>query len=242
MSEHVPDKSSTDDWILAAEYALGLIDGADRLALERRARRERAFAAQVAAWDMRFAALYGDVPAAEPTAEIKERIDEELFGAVRARPSSAAKRNVLAGAVSFWRVAALAFAALSAVCLALLARPLLSPAPAAPQRLIAALAPADAAMLAFVSVDVVARQLDISGLNIEPGAGDAELWVIPPDGTPRSLGLLERGAATTKSVGADLMALLAEGAALAISLEPKGGSPTGAPTGPVVALGPLKRL
>jgi anti-sigma-K factor RskA len=38
------------------------------------------------------------------------------------------------------------------------------------------------------------------------------------------------------------MSLLGEGAALAISLEPKGGSPTGAPTGPVVALGALKRF
>lgn len=230
-----------DDWLLAAEFALGLTEGPERLALERRLRRDRAFAALVGAWDVRFAAFHGAVADAAPPASLKSRIDEELFGNP-ARAPSHPRASRSASALPFWRAAALAFAAMTIVCLALLARPLLSPTPAAPQRLIAALAPADAATLAFVSVDLAARRLDISELGVDPGAGDAELWVIPPGGAPRSLGLLERGAATTKSLGADLMALLAEGAALAVSLEPQGGSPTGAPTGPVVALGPLKRL
>lgn len=239
MSDLSPDEAPPDDWISAAELALGLPGGSEQLALERRARRERAFAAQVTAWEMRFAALHGDVTEVTPPAGLKARIDEELFGAAARTPS---RRPPLGRALSFWRIAALAFAALSIVCLALLARPLLAPAPAPAQRLIASLAPADAAALGFVSVDLATRRLDVTGLTIDPGAGDAELWVIPPGAAPRSLGLLDRGGATTKSLGADLMALLAEGAALAISLEPKGGSPTGAPTGPVVALGPLKKL
>lgn len=239
MSDLRPGEPPPDDWLLAAELSLGLSDGEERLALERRARRDKAFATRVATWDLRLAGLYGDVPDAAPPAAIKARIDEELFGAT---PRELSRRRPAPGANSFWRFAALAFAALSIVCLTLLARPLLSPSPATPQRLIAALAPADAATLAFVSIDVASRRIDVSGLNIDPGIGDAELWVIPPGGAPRSLGLLDRGAVTTRSVGADLMALIAEGAALAISLEPKGGSPTGAPTGPVVALGPLKRF
>jgi anti-sigma-K factor RskA len=242
MSDLYPDDIPPEDWLLAAEYALGLQDGAERLALERRARRDRSFALNVSAWEMRFAALHADAADASPPDALKARIDEELFGAARAAPRSQTRRSTLAGAISFWRAAALAFAAVSLVCLALLARPLFSPAPAAPLRLIAALAPADAATLAFVSIDAAAHRLDVSGLSVDPGAGDAELWVIPPGGAPRSIGLLERGAATTKSIGPDLIALLVEGAALAISLEPKGGSPTGAPTGPVVALGPLKRF
>ncbi len=241
MSDAGALETPPDDWLLAAEFALGLTEGPERLALERRLRRDRAFAALVGAWDVRFAAFHGAVADAAPPASLKSRIDEELFGNP-ARAPSQPRASRSASALPFWRAAALAFAAMTIVCLALLARPLLSPTPAAPQRLIAALAPADAATLAFVSVDLAARRLDISELGVDPGAGDAELWVIPPGGAPRSLGLLERGAATTKSLGADLMALLAEGAALAVSLEPQGGSPTGAPTGPVVALGPLKRL
>lgn len=241
MSDAGALEPPSDDGLLAAEFALGLTEGPERLALERRLRRDRAFAVLVGAWDVRFAAFHGAVADAAPPASLKSRIDEELFGNP-ARAPSHPRASRSASALPFWRAAALAFAAMTIVCLALLARPLLSPTPAAPQRLIAALAPADAATLAFVSVDLAARRLDISELGVDPGAGDAELWVIPPGGAPRSLGLLQRGAATTKSLGADLMALLAEGAALAVSLEPQGGSPTGAPTGPVVALGPLKRL
>jgi anti-sigma-K factor RskA len=41
---------------------------------------------------------------------------------------------------------------------------------------------------------------------------------------------------------ADALAqLLRQGATIAISVEPPGGSPTGAPTGPVVASGPLNQ-
>lgn len=37
-------------------------------------------------------------------------------------------------------------------------------------------------------------------------------------------------------------AAIARGAVLAISLEPPGGSPTGAPTGPVIAAGEVRTL
>lgn len=229
-----------EDAILAAEYALGLIDGADRVIAERRMRHDRAFSALVQLWDLRFASLYGAAIEAAPPADLKTRIDRMLFGA-SAPSTSARSRKSIVETLAFWRWVSVGMAALAALLLAFALRP--GPPPlAAPQRLIAALAPADAATLALVSVDVAAQRLEISGLNVDPGAGDAELWVIPPGGAPRSLGLLDRGPEMTKSLGADLMNLIAEGAALAISLEPKGGSPTGAPTGPVIALGALRRF
>lgn len=228
------------DAILAAEYALGLIDEADRVVVERRIRRDRAFSALVQIWDLHFATLYGVANEVSPPAELKARIDRTLFGAPSPSPPARTRKSFIES-LAFWRWASVGLAALSALLLAFALRPAPSPL-VGPQRLIAALAPADAAMLAFVSVDVAAQRLDISGLNVDPGAGDAELWVIPPGGAPRSLGLLDRGPEMTKSLGADLMNLIAEGAALAISLEPKGGSPTGAPTGPVIALGALNRF
>jgi anti-sigma-K factor RskA len=240
MSDSRSDDAPPEDWLLAAEFALGLVDGADQLAIERRLRADRAFSAQIAAWEIRLAALYGDVGEITPPAGLKARIDAELFESLSLEPARI-NRSPISAAVTFWRFVALSFAALSIICLAILARPLLSP-PSAPHRLIAALAPADAATLAVISIDIAARRLDVRGLAIDPGEGDAELWVIPPGGAPRSLGLLDRSALSTKSIGADLMALIAENAALAISLEPKGGSPIGAPTGPVVALGALRKL
>ena len=77
----------------------------------------------------------------------------------------------------------------------------------------------------------------------EPLPADAqrshELWVIPQGGTPRSLGTLSADRQSHKVLADALADLLQQGATIAISVEPMGGSPTGAPTGPVIATGAL---
>jgi anti-sigma-K factor RskA len=68
-----------------------------------------------------------------------------------------------------------------------------------------------------------------------------EVWLVPPDGTPRSLGLLpsaEGGTTVALNLPHDTAQSLAT-AALAVSLEPSGGSTTGSPTGPVLFSGSL---
>ena len=69
-----------------------------------------------------------------------------------------------------------------------------------------------------------------------------ELWAVPPAGAPRSLGLISAAGATV--VRRDkLPKILLDArntAALAVSVEPPGGSPTGTPTGPVVFAGKLQ--
>jgi anti-sigma-K factor RskA len=62
-----------------------------------------------------------------------------------------------------------------------------------------------------------------------------ELWSLPPQGAPRSLGLIAADKATVVQRGK----VLDGTAAFAVSLEPAGGSPTGAPTGPVLYVGKL---
>jgi len=62
-----------------------------------------------------------------------------------------------------------------------------------------------------------------------------ELWAVPPQGAPRSLGLISAQGATVVKRGK----VLDNTAALAVSLEPTGGSPTGAPTGPILYVGKL---
>ena len=70
-----------------------------------------------------------------------------------------------------------------------------------------------------------------------------ELWLIPADGKPRSLGLLQRRPRRHRRHPArTLRHLPTSDAVLAVSLEPQGGSPTGAPTGPVIAAGKLTAL
>src|SRR4029079_5152353 len=69
-----------------------------------------------------------------------------------------------------------------------------------------------------------------------------ELWLIAPGDKPRSLGVLPQDRATTIAVPANLRALATGQAVLAVSLEPPGGSATGAPTGPVIGQGKLTVL
>jgi anti-sigma-K factor RskA len=68
-----------------------------------------------------------------------------------------------------------------------------------------------------------------------------ELWVIPEGGKPRSLGTMAAGKQMHMRLADALAQLLQQGATIAISVEPPGGSPTGAPTGPVVASGSLDK-
>jgi anti-sigma-K factor RskA len=61
-----------------------------------------------------------------------------------------------------------------------------------------------------------------------PGDRDLELWALSAGETrPRSLGVMP-------ATGRQLKAALPPGTRLLVSLEPRGGSPTGQPTGPVL--------
>jgi len=60
-----------------------------------------------------------------------------------------------------------------------------------------------------------------------------ELWAVPTQGAPRSLGVLPGGSGVVALKGK----VLAGADTLAVTIEPAGGSPTGAPTGPIVYAG-----
>ena len=68
-----------------------------------------------------------------------------------------------------------------------------------------------------------------------------ELWLIAPGQAPRSLGLLAIDQSHTVAVPQPLRQALASGATLAVTLEPPGGAPQGAPTGPIIAKGEIRR-
>jgi len=71
-----------------------------------------------------------------------------------------------------------------------------------------------------------------------------ELWVLPTEGAPRSLGLVSNASGETLIRIRSSDARMQGATALAVSLEPAGGSPTRAPTGPVLcsgAIAPVRR-
>ena len=68
-----------------------------------------------------------------------------------------------------------------------------------------------------------------------------ELWVVTKDGKARSLGIIN-DFSDTRIVLVDIDGRLADGAVLALSKEPMGGSPTGQPTGVIFCKGAIARM
>jgi anti-sigma-K factor RskA len=76
------------------------------------------------------------------------------------------------------------------------------------------------------------------------GDKSLELWVLPTEGAPRSLGLVPNTGGDTLIRVRTNDARMQAANALAVSLEPAGGSPTQLPTGPVLcsgAIAPVKK-
>ena len=208
------DDPLTDD-DLAAEYVLGVQDAETRDRLAQRITWDLPFAERVTAWEARFADLNDEYVPEKPPRRVKSAIDTALFGESRPRRS-------------WFRFAA---GLISGVAVMLLAVVLFLPGPRA--ELTAELR-ADGSDFAFVAEVTQGRLAIDLAAGVVPEDRVLELWQIVEGGAPVSLGL----------VGADLTAPavpFAEGQILAVSLEPPGGSPTGAPTGMVLALGELKK-
>ncbi len=97
-----------------------------------------------------------------------------------------------------------------------------------------------AAVVASLSADREVLQLRATR-PVEAGPAQSyELWLIPKEGgAPLSLAVLGRLDAKLVVPAAHRQRLQA-GATLAVSVEPAGGSPTGAPTGPVIVTGAIQ--
>jgi anti-sigma-K factor RskA len=204
-----------DDDLLAAEYVLGVLPIADRLAVEARAKTDAALAASIALWQARLHPLNDNTPDLAPTPDLFAQIEGRLFPKPTRKPWFA---GLWAG------VGASLAVILVAVMLLTPAKPTLTATLAANG--------SQVSYLVQVSSDGIA--LTLSGPA--PAADQAhELWLIEGDKAPVSLGLIG-------SAPLPLPAPLAPGMILAVSLEPAGGSTTGAPTGPVLALGPLQAI
>ena len=84
--------------------------------------------------------------------------------------------------------------------------------------------------------------LHVSTVHDLPPGKSHELWALPEGGgAPVSLGLMPHTGDHHRVLSASQRAALANSHKIAVSLEPEGGSPTGAPTGPVLLVAPLSR-
>jgi anti-sigma-K factor RskA len=230
--------------MLAAEYVLGTLPAEERAAVAMRARHDRALAAAIEGWERRLAPLSETIGAREvPThiwPQIEQRLDR-LKGAQGLQGTAIVDLMSLHRRLNRWRAAAVAASAIAA-CLALFVgyRELIRPAP---EKTLVAVLQKDAQSPAFlVSVDLEQKLLTIRAVSAPPQPGKSyELWLVHDDlKTPRSLGVIGAGPFTiVQPKLAAYSPQTIEQATLAVSLEPEGGSPTGAPTGPVLYAGKL---
>jgi anti-sigma-K factor RskA len=233
----IPPEEGRD--LLAAEYVLGVLGAAERRQAQQRLAHDQTFANAVAFWEERLGGLAGPVEPVAPPARTWSRIARSL----KARDSTA-PRESLWQSLAFWRSFALGAAALTAASIAVLTFIVTSPPPRPP--LIATLAPASGQPSFLAAVNAGGTSLTIVPAALVSGADpqhSVELWLIPAGETvPRAVGLIEPARPVRLEVPRELVARLTGDAALAVSIEPLGGSKTGLPTGPVVASGKLTSL
>lgn len=223
---------------LAAAYVAGTLRGPARRRFEALLPAHPMLRGAVRAWQDRLMPLTAGIVPEQPSPQVWRRIEARIAGA----SATAAAVPVPApwwARLAFWR----GFAALASVATISLAVLLASPGPVQPPIVVVlnATAPGGeggvipASFVASIAGDgrtVVAKPINAVALQTDRVL---ELWAAAGKNPPRSLGLIAASGATVVK-----RAQLPPGTDhLAVSLEPPGGSPTGAPTGPVLAVGNL---
>lgn len=221
-----------DDRVLVAEYALGLLDGRERVVMAHRIETEPQLSDEIRMWQDRLSSLDGEFADTAPPAGTFGKIEHRLWG-VADKPAGWWNSLIL------WRWATSVAAAVAVVALGLnvmLPRP---DAQALATQLVAALQANEGSGVEFVAFyDQVSGAVRITSLSGEAFSDkDYELWYIKGDAPAVSMGVLPINEKREIPLDAAAKAGIEAGTTLAVTLETKGGSPTGVAQGPIVAVG-----
>lgn len=213
---------------LAADYAIGLMAAPARRRFEQLLLEDAALRAELAHWQESLASLTETLPEV-PVPErvwhgVTARIEPQELHVPEKRP--------------FWNWLRVTAALASIVVLVFLG----SLYTHDDARYRATLLSADAQPALKVEAHDNYLQVEPLTLAAVDSQRSLELWAIPADGKPISLGVIPAGGNGKVELSETQKALIGKPIALAVSLEPKGGSPTGQPTGPVLYQGALAAL
>jgi len=219
---------------LAAEYVLGTLGGRARRRFDRWRAHEWHVERRVQAWEERLSGLALRLTPMRPSPQVWSEIEKRIgaagttAGAGRtARPQSAWSNNLraLAAGIVVFVVAVGAYTAWR-----------MAEAPQFQQ--LATITNPKAVEPAWqIEADADMRHLRAVALGgAAPQAGKSfELWALPDNGAaPVSLGLMPESGKLERTLTETQRLALQGASKVAISLEPQGGSTTGAPTGPVL--------
>lgn len=232
--------------LLAAEFVLGVLEGSERDEVIRRADRDDALNRAIAAWEVRLAPMAALVPPVTPPASLWPRVESScgLTAAplrATAAPPRVSEARGFWNRLGFWRgMAALGFGLAAAIAIIAVVNRPAPPLPGIPVAS-AVLAPLSGkgapAFVAEAAPDKTIVLKPLERLSLAQGK-DYELWALPDGETvPKPLGVISKAGQTVTlppSVHAPMQ--------LMVSLEQKGGSPTGLPQGPVLWAGHIAEL
>ena len=236
---------------LAAEYVLGTLRGRARLRFQAWLRADAALRRTVAEWESRLAPMAAGVAEVPPRRRVWAAISARIGGAgVPAKPG-------IWENIAFWRGGGLVATGCTAALIGALA--LREPQVVEVEKIVEVPARMQASYVAILHSTKEGQQLAFvayAGRHSDElwvkkvALGDAppehgyELWGLPDKAgePPRSLGMVPRDEKGTIRLAAAADATLRDFPALALTIEPAGGSKTGLPTGPVVAKGDCLRF
>lgn len=223
-----------------AEYVLGVLDADTRADVAREVLASDEAATAVALWQRRLIPLADSVTEVAPAPYVWARIQHalQLDAPTRAQPPGKLWNNL-----PLWHWLGIGASAIVVALLVVVALPRKPPTPAATMvAYMAATIQQDNGSTGWTAtVDPQHAHMVVvpaTPIAFEPGRAP-ELWLIPAGGKPISVGMIARDRATTLILDATLVARLGPTVTLAVSVEPMEGSPTGQPTGPVIAKGAL---
>ena len=222
-----------EDFTLAGEYVLGLLDTGQEAIAAARIATDSDFAAEVEAWRLRLNPLLGSEQTA-PT-QIWSKIEKAL--------PLATLQDIGTAKLTFWR-ALTAISMTAAVFLGalLLQQPVQVPSDVGSTPMIAALGSEDGRSAITASYNSAQGTMLLTPVTLDTGELYPELWIIPADGKARSLGMIKGDRPTEMDVSPEMRQYMNAGALLAITPEPAQGAPGGVATGPVLASGKIQIL
>jgi anti-sigma-K factor RskA len=217
-----------EDDLTAAEYVLGTLEAEERRRFLARLGRDADAVAAVTAWQERLAPL-GLTAEQAPPPQLWGQLEQRMFG----RPAANDNVKKLRG----WRVAAVAAALVA--CGSTFQAWRVAHRPVAPQSIaLAALSSEGHTPAMLITYDAAKQRMNVTpvAFRAQPGRS-LELWLIAGTAAPKSVGLLTGANSSFGNLAID-----PDISRLAVSVEPTGGSPTGAPTGPVIYSGKMLRV
>lgn len=216
---------------LAAEYVIGTLHGKARLRFERLMQKDIKLRKYITHWEQQLNPLNQVTKSITPTKHIWQAILSRIQPHTYKTPSVWQRLNL-------WRSVSVAATAAVMILTVQLIN-VIQTEPVAQYQYVTLLANEQAKAAWIVRVYQQTGKMTVQALNAqEPGFKKAfELWMLPDGQAPRSLGLIPVSGERTITLSDPLARILNNSKALAVSLEPENGSPTGAPTGPVLYQG-----